>query len=477
MYIKRTTDCGQNIEKRRLMIAGMASGCGKTTIVCGILAALKAKGLRVGSFKCGPDYIDPMFHRSVLGIPSYNLDPWFYNKDELCGFAAIMSKNTDISVMEGVMGYYDGIGFSSLCSSYQVAKDTMTPVVIIVDAAGMGSSSIAVLEGFLNYKPKGFPDSEQKDSFIRGVIFNRMSKSLYQEAEKATRSLGIIPLGYLPRNPDISINSRHLGLMIPDDSPSEHAELAGKIRTLHELIVHTVDIDGLFDLASMAAPLTNHIKGLSSGCKTGIEKPRIAVAKDPAFCFFYPQDALILEELGCELVYFSPLRGDTIPKDVCGLILPGGYPEVYAKSLSSNTEFLCQLNEAISHGLPTIAECGGFMVLHDEIEALDGSLYPMAGVIHGVCKRGDRLKHFGYVTIRPEAEGLLSAKGDVLKGHEFHYWDSTASGASFTATKASNSASWKTGYSMPNLYAGFPHIPLSANKEAAKRFVRAAAAF
>jgi cobyrinic acid a,c-diamide synthase len=460
----------------RVMIAGTASGCGKTTIVCGILAALKARGLKVCSFKCGPDYIDPMFHRSAIGIPSYNLDPWFYDAEGLNLCCGAMSGGSDISIIEGVMGYYDGLGFTSACSSYQVAADTRTPVVLVVDAAGMGCSSIATIEGFLNHDP-GFASDGMRDNNIRGVIFNRMPKRLYPEAEKKVRSLGILPLGFLPRCEDIHIDSRHLGLVTPDGSRSGSSGTDEKLRRLSLLVNDTIDLDGILNLASSATPLIRRQPGLPFTAMTGEAGHRIAIAQDPAFCFFYPQDAMLLEELGCELVHFAPAKGEALPEGIGGLILPGGYPELYAKEIASNTGFLRELKEAVLKGLPTIAECGGFMVLHYGIEAEDGTIYPMAGVVRGCCNKGNSLRHFGYLTLTAADDGLLTAAGDVLKGHEFHYWSSQNPGSAFSARKASNSMSWDTGYSTKNLYAGFPHIPLSANLKAADRFVKAAAAY
>ncbi|MBP5292375.1 MAG: cobyrinate a,c-diamide synthase, partial [Lachnospiraceae bacterium] len=355
----------------RIMIAGISSGCGKTTLVCGLLAVLKSRGLKVCSFNCGPDYIDPYFHRSVLGIPSYNLDPWFYDTDKLRHICNNMASDCDISVIEGAMGYYDGIGFSPKCSSYQVAAATQTPTVLVVDASGMGYSSIAMLEGFLHFKVTkqidvGLNmDGGRGDNLIRGVIFNRMSKSLYQEAACIVRSLGIVPLGYLPRNNDISLNSRHLGLVMPDEDKYSLSSTEKKIQRIAELIGDTIDVDGLIELASLAEPLTNPpchrfnneltdkviplppqyekiisatcdecvhplidaLSGKGPACKAQEQKLRIAVARDSAFCCFYPLDAMLLEQLGCELVYFSPVQGETLPKGICGLILPGGYPE------------------------------------------------------------------------------------------------------------------------------------------------------
>ncbi|MBP5291665.1 MAG: cobyrinic acid a,c-diamide synthase, partial [Lachnospiraceae bacterium] len=224
-------------------------------------------------------------------------------------------------------------------------------------------------------------------------------------------------------------------------------------------------------------PLIDALSGKGPACKAQEQKLRIAVAKDSAFCFFYPLDAMLLEQLGCELVYFSPIKGEMLPKQICGLILPGGYPELYAKAISSNTLFLKQVKEAILEGLPTIAECGGFMVLHDAIEAPDGAFYPMAGLINGCCNKGNRLMHFGYVSLTAADDGLVAEKGSMLRAHEFHYWNSTVPGSSFKVEKASNTASWETGYSTDSLYAGFPHIPLSANLDAAERFVSKAISY
>lgn len=435
----------------RILIAGTHSGCGKTTVTLALLSALKGRGLAVHTFKCGPDYIDPMFHREAVGVPSKNLDPYFSTGSQL---RAQLAQTDGLAVVEGVMGYYDGIGTQGQASTYHVASQTESPVILVVSAKGMYTSAGAILQGFREFRP---------NSGIQGVIFNGVSAMVYQGLREIAREAGLRPLGYLPNDPAFSIGSRHLGLVTAQEIQDIRAKLDG----LGKLAEETLDLNGILDLAVSAPALTAQEESPKQPAKV-----RVAVARDQAFCFLYQENLDLLESLGCELCFFSPLTDTALPEHIGGLYLPGGYPELHAERLSANTAMLRAVREAVQGGLPTIAECGGFLYLHD---TLDNS--PMAGVISGKAFRTETLQRFGYVGLTAQEDNLLCPKGASIRAHEFHYYDSTDNGRVFQAVKPSGSRSYVCGHATQTLYAGFPHLYLPANPTFAHRFVAAASAY
>lgn len=445
----------------RIMIAAVKSGSGKTTLTCGILQMLVNKGLRVASLKCGPDYIDPMFHEKVLGVRSGNLDGYFFDDPTLSSLLAKHSKEKDITVMEGVMGYYDGGGMKSIGGSYHVSMATKTPVVLVIDCKGMAESIGAVLHGFLTYR----------ENQIKGVIFNRLPATLYPALKERAEEMGVRVLGYVPTMKDYQLESRHLGLVTAD----EIVNIKEKMETLANRLKETIDLDELLALAQTAEEISIPEEKSVASFKTPQKRVRIAVAKDQAFCFIYRDNIELLEELGCEIVPFSPLYDPCIPEEIDGLILYGGYPELYAKELSSNQSMLASIKEAVNNGLPTIAECGGFMYLQEWIEDKDGDRYPMAGIISGGCFKTSRLQRFGYIELEAKVDNLLCSKGDRIKAHEFHYWDSESTGETFTAKKAFKEITWDCIHATSTLYAGYPHIHFYTNPLVATQFVEACA--
>ena len=292
----------------RILLAAGASGSGKTLITCGLLQALVNRGLKVASFKCGPDYIDPMFHSRVIGTRSRNLDTFFTDGDRIRYLLAKNASDCEIAVMEGVMGYYDGVGgITSRASAYDLASTTDTPVILIVNSRGMSVSLAAYVKGFLEYK---------KDSHICGVIFNQMSPMLYPRMKKLLEEeLSVKVLGYVPKVEDCVIESRHLGLVLPEEIP----ELKSRLQKLSEVLEKTLDIDGILELAGgapeLAAPETEMLiqKDTAFGYRTE-EKVRIGVADDEAFCFFYADNLNLLEQMGAELVRFSPIHDRELPE-------------------------------------------------------------------------------------------------------------------------------------------------------------------
>ena len=445
----------------RILFAAPSSGSGKTTITCGVLQALKNRGKKVFSFKCGPDYIDPMFQERVIGVPSGTLDLFFSEEWKLRSLFKRNAAEAEISVIEGVMGYYDGLAAAAdEASSYRVAEALLAPVVLIIDAKGQSLSALATLKGFLSFR---------EDSRIRAVIFNRMSEHVYKALKPEVEKMGLLPIGFLPKSEDLMIESRHLGLV----TPGEIEGLSEKLRSLADTLECTLDIDALLRLAEEAAPLP----AAPEPVLPKLPKVRIAAAKDEAFCFWYRDNLNLLAELGAELVFFSPVHDQGLPEDIRGLILPGGYPELYAKALSENAGMREGISHALKNGLPCLAECGGFLYLHRELEDMDGRFWPMCGVIDAKAWKTSRLARFGYITLSPnakrkEAGGGLLLPGDAIRAHEFHYYESGDCGSALLAKKPSGARSWECIHSRENLFAGFPHLFYESNPAFIERFLR-----
>lgn len=451
------------------MIAAAGSGSGKTFITCGLLRLLSRRGMNVHSFKCGPDYIDPMFHSRILDIPCRNLDPYFTDGETLRYLYARNQEARDMAVVEGVMGYYDGIGGTSeVGSSYELAKILGIPVILVVSCKGMSLSAAAAIKGFLEFR---------KPSGIAGVILNQVSARIFPGLKEAVeQSCGIPVIGYVPVKKEIAVESRHLGLVTPD----QVEDLQKRIDSLADVLAETLHVERLLEISQTAARgavLENPLDRAAR--ERGIDLPklrssrvRIAVARDEAFCFLYQDNVNLLEELGAELVYFSPLRDERIPPGVGGLILPGGYPELYARQLSENTTMLRSVKEAAAGGMPTLAECGGFLYLHESLEDDQNRTYPMVGLLKGKAFRTGRLGRFGYIELTARKDQLLFQEGEGIRAHEFHYWDSENCGADCRAEKASGLGQWDCVHGRENLYAGFPHIYFYGNISAAVRMVQ-----
>lgn len=446
----------------RILLAAGASGSGKTLITCGLLQALVNRGLKVASFKCGPDYIDPMFHSRVIGTRSRNLDTFFTDGDRTRYLLAKNASDCEIAVMEGVMGYYDGVGgITSRASAYDLASTTDTPVILIVNSRGMSVSLAAYVKGFLEYK---------KDSHICGVIFNQMSPMLYPRMKKLLEEeLSVKVLGYVPKVEDCVIESRHLGLVLPEEIP----ELKSRLQKLSEVLEKTLDIDGILELAGgapeLAAPEPEMLiqKDTAFGYRTE-EKVRIGVADDEAFCFFYADNLNLLEQMGAELVRFSPIHDRELPEDLDGLLLSGGYPELNGEALEENQEMCTRIREVILDGMPCLAECGGFMYLHQEMEDMEGKQRRVCGVIPGRAYRTPKLNRFGYITLTEKQDTGLGE----IPAHEFHYFDSTDCGEDFRAAKPASKRGWDCIHDRDRLMAGFPHLYYYGNPRVPARFLK-----
>lgn len=427
----------------RIMISGVSSGCGKTTVVCAVLQSLVNRGMKTGAFKCGPDYIDPMFHSRIIGAKSANLDLHFFSENTLRYLLAKNGEGCDVSVIEGAMGYYDGAGLTSWkTSAYEIARLTETPVVLVVNARGAALSVLAVIEGFLRFQP---------ESGIRGVILNQCTAMTYASLSAAIEErFGIRCYGFLPKLDECAIESRHLGLV----TAAEIEGLREKMQTLASQAEKTLDIDALLALGREAPPLRYAPIVLPRK-----EKIRLAVARDKAFCFYYEDSLDAVREMGGEIVPFSPLAGSALPENIDGLYLGGGYPELYAKELSENASMRASVRAAIEKGVPCIAECGGFMYL---TEAIGDT--PMVGALPGTCFDTGKLTRFGYVTLRAKSDNLLCRAGGGIAAHEFHHWDCTCPGDAFTAEKPTGRR-WECAISSGTLYAGYPHFHFYSNPD------------
>ena len=430
----------------RVMFAATRSGSGKTTVTCGVLAALKKQNIKVQAYKCGPDYIDPMFHRTVLGIDTGNLDTFFADADAIGRILARDTKDAELIVMEGVMGYYDGVGgATTMASSYELSKVTKTPVVLIVDAKGASVTLAAIIRGIMEYK---------KDSRIVRVILNRVSPMFYSRIKHVIETeCGIPVLGYLPEDASFAVPSRHLGLLQPDEMQKQR----DWVETVAKAARKTIDIDGILEIAAQAEMLQIQ-KATGETEKSKFPAGyRIGVARDAAFSFYYRENLRMLEDMGATLVYFSPLT-DAHVSEVDALIFGGGYPELYAKQLYENQSMRASVWQALEAGMPCHAECGGFLYLGKSLADAEGNVYEMVGFLDGAGFRTERLQRFGYVELAPQ-EADAFAVNTVLRGHEFHYWDSTDCGDACLAWKPlSKQKTYPCMVKKKGTFAGFPHL-------------------
>lgn len=466
----------------RFMIAAPKSGSGKTMITCALLQLLKDSRKNVSSYKCGPDYIDPMFHKKVLGVPSKNLDTFFTDEKTTVQLFLDKRADGDFAVLEGVMGLYDGLGgIYEQGSSYHLAKVTQTPIILVVDAKGMGKSVLALIAGFLQY------DTQH---LIKGVLLNRMSKGYYDIVKPLIeKELSVKVVGYFPEQKDIRLESRHLGLVMPDelaDIKEQLDELAGRLKK-------TIDLDMLLDIAAEAEEITKTTNTEQMQIQNQNNTVNIAVAMDEAFCFYYEDNLRLLEKCGAKLQYFSPLHDTKLPKDCDAMLLGGGYPELYTRELSENVSMLADIKKAFKDGMPTVAECGGFMYLHKYIHDIcddtdeqnkanvqyntdtqnDVSVSQLVGALDGGCHFKGKLVRFGYIEFAEKHSNFL-LPNEKIKAHEFHYYDSTDNGADCIATKPATGRSYDCVISHDNYWLGFPHLYYPSNPHFAESLVRKA---
>ena len=425
----------------QFLLAAPRSGSGKTTMTCALLMALKRRGCAPCAFKSGPDYIDPMFHRAVLGVESRNLDLFFSAPETVRTLYAKGAAGHGAAVCEGAMGFYDGLGgVSDRASAWHLADTLGLPVLLVVEPKGQSLTLAAELKGL---------DSFRTPSHIAGILLNnctaRMHALLAPMLEKET---GLPVLGFLPKLPEAVIGSRHLGLY----TAAEVENLQQKLALLADAAEEHIDWPRLLALCEKEPP------ALPVQPETPPARVRIAVAQDEAFCFTYAETLEAFRDAGAEVVFFSPLRDTALPENIGGLYLPGGYPELHAKELSENTSLLREIKQKIESGLPTAAECGGFLYLGQSLTDAEGQSWPMAGVLPGEAKDAGRLVRFGYAALSADSDSMLFRAGESFPIHEFHHWDSTANGTALAAEKPVGGAEWRCGFVNEHFYAGFPHL-------------------
>jgi cobyrinic acid a,c-diamide synthase len=453
----------------RIVIAGAASSVGKTTITAGLIAALRRRGLTVQPFKCGPDYIDPSYHERAANRPCRNLDAWMLNDAQLLEGFSCACRDADIAVIEGVMGLFDGSDWhDERASTAQIAKLLGAPVLLVVDIAGAARSAAAVVLGCQHFDP---------DLALRGVLLNFAGSETHAKGCGAaiTSRTGLPMLGWLPRRSGLEIPERHLGL-VPG---AEHSDPDALIAQIADEITQRFDITAVVDVAraagelpSIAEPTPNFHEAL------GVHRPVIAVARDAAFCFYYPENLELLTEAGAEIEFFSPLKGESPSSRASGVYLGGGYPELHGAALAANVELWRTLRELRSRNAPIYAECGGFMVLTEGLIDREGRRWPMAGLVPGVTRMTDKLAALGYRHAVAQSSNLLVDGGEALRGHEFRYsnWVCEAPIAAgdiawrVTGSRAA-APSDSAGFASGNLLASYVHIHFGQRAGIARRFV------
>lgn len=447
------------------MITATSSGSGKTMITCGLLELFKRKGLNPLACKCGPDYIDGLFHKQVLELEGMNLDSYFEAPEELRDKYSRLSKG-HLPVVEGVMGYFDGLGGSTTrASSWEVAHILDLPAVLVVDARGASVSLAAVIKGFLEFeRPMG--------SQIKAVIFNRMSPMLYPRIrELVERETGIRAAGFVPELDFLKVGSRHLGLVLPE----EIAGLREQMNRLGKCLEETIDWEFLEELGAEKEERDALEEENTEASCTAAFSFRLGIAMDEAFCFYYQDNLRLLERLGGELVYFSPIHDRSLPEQLDGLILGGGYPELYCEALSLNESMREAVKKAAEGGLPVLGECGGYLYLLEELEAEDGRIWPMTGVLKGKGYKKGKNSRFGYIGVEAEKDSLYLNPGEQIRGHEFHYWDCEVLEEEWVmrAKKPVGNRSWPCMRIKNQVMAGFPHLFYPSCPAFAVRFAKA----
>ncbi|MGM7722941.1 cobyrinate a,c-diamide synthase [Metabacillus sp. Hm71] len=445
---------------RRIVIAGTGSGVGKTTLTIGLMSALRKKGLTVQGFKCGPDYIDPSYHTAVTSRVSRNLDSWMLTKENVLDIFTRGSEGADISIIEGVMGFYDGKDpRTNTGSTAEISMMIESPVLLVVNCVSMARSAAAIVKGF---------QVLSKGPNIVGVIANKVgSEGHFNLVKTAIEQECDVPvIGYLKREMDIEIPERHLGLI-----PSiERGELDPFFDHLGDLILETVDIDQLLKL-SQADPIVTKVS-TSLFQRKKESSIKIAVAKDAAFNFYYPENLEMLEAYGAEIVYFSPLENDPLPDNIDGLYIGGGFPEEFAKELSDNNDAKLSIKQAIEKGLPTLAECGGFMYLTDSIETTDHIRHEMVGIISGEVKMHTKRVALGYREIKGRKGNFLINEQQKAKGHEFHYSTFSPKEEVHHAYETKGMRGTKLeGCLKHNVVAGYTHIHFASCPELVEKWI------
>ena len=382
----------------RILIAGTHSGVGKTTLAAGIMAALSRRGLRVQGFKVGPDFIDPTFHRAATGRIGRNLDGWMLTRETNLEVFSRAVEDADVAVIEGVMGLFDGKDGRSLSgTTAEMAIWLDAAVVLVLDASALAGSAAAVVHGF---------DTLIPELRITAVVANRIAGQTHYDylRESIQSRCRPEPIGYLPHDPELVIPDRHLGLHLAEEAmPPERLDRLAACVEAH------IDLDRLLELSArpMPAPPSASGEGLP-------RRARIGVARDRAFCFYYPENLELLCAYGAELVEFSPVTGHALPPALDGIYFGGGYPELDAEALAANSSMRSAISQFIIRDGPVYAECGGFMYLTEGIADVDGRVWPMAGVFPTVARMRNSLARIGYTEVE-------ISPGEMARGHQFRY--------------------------------------------------------
>lgn len=453
------------VDLHAFVLAGTGSGCGKTTVTLGLLSLMKKRGLRVQPCKVGPDYLDTGWHTAVCGTASRNLDSFMLPVPVLNALFCEQMQHADIAVIEGVMGLYDGYGTDpDYCSTAAMAKQLGCPVILLVDGKAVSTSIAATVMGFQHFDPS---------LNIAGVIVNRVnSESHYQLLKVAIERYCSVPvLGYVPRMEGVALPERHLGLVTARESVINQQPWQEFAATLER----TLNIDALLALSQMDTEPVGEWPSLpAADAGAGLT---LAIADDEAFNFYYPDNITLLERTGINIVRFSPLHDSHLPD--CQMIwLGGGYPELHAEMLASNTCMLAQLRSAHQRGVAIYAECGGLMYLGSSLEDGNGDIWPMADIIPGHSKMGKRLTRFGYCEAQAVQQTLLAAPGEVLRGHEFHYSDFTPeTPAVMDCRKVRDGKTlqaWSGGWQVGNTFASYLHVHFAQRPEMLNHWLAAA---
>ncbi|MFH0998607.1 MAG: cobyrinate a,c-diamide synthase [Pseudomonadota bacterium] len=446
-----------------IVVAGTQSGSGKTTLTLAILAALKRRGLRVISFKVGPDFIDPGHHTRITGSACRNLDGWMLSKSRNQHIFSRHTESADIAVVEGVMGLFDGYdGKSEAGSTAQMAKWLDLPVLLAVNAKSMARSAAAVVSGFEKFDP---------DLRFGGVIFNQLGSSRHLNYLKDALSGHVqMPcLGGMLKNAGIAIPERHLGLVTLQDHPLSPSA----INRLADFIESSVDMDALLacfsDIPADPEKAPSPIPPQSTRVKIG-------VAMDPAFCFYYPDNLDALTAAGADLVYFSPIADTRLPEGLGGIYFGGGYPELYAQRLAENSQLRSQVLASSLKGMPIYAECGGLMYLCRELTDLDGRNHPMTGCFSFSTRMLQRLKTLGYREITLKNDTILGPAGQTVRGHEFHYSEIIPPAevpGMYAVTSRFGEPEVEEGFQVNKTLGSYIHLHFGSQPNAAAAFVQA----
>ncbi len=445
------------------VVAGTASGVGKTTITAALLAALRARGLAVQPFKCGPDYIDPAHHVAIAGRPSYNLDTWMMPAETNRSIFFTAAAEADVAVVEGVMGLFDGVdGASDQGSTAEIAKLFGLPVVLVVDASNAARSVAAMVKGFRDFDPQ---------LRILGVILNGAAGPAHVRLlREAIAQVDMPVLGAFPTLSDLTLSERHLGLV----TAGEKTWNAKQVQALADAAAKNIDLDFLLDNSDIRDAHVAVTKSKSTSSGRNEDPVRIGVARDRAFSFYYQSSLDALRSAGAELTNFSPLSDASLPSSLDGLYFGGGYPEIFVEELAANRPFLASLREFVATGRPVYAECGGLMYLAEELTTLDGRTHAMASVLPLAVEMLNRLDGFGYTEVELLDDCLIGKRGTRLRGHSFHYSRVKRAGdleRRYRTRQVLTGAENYEGYCTGNVLATYIHASFAGSPDAAAKFV------